>query len=118
MLISRLAFPPDKKAGSGTDPVLVTLTDEEPKVGCEGSCCSQPSCARLIAKWKENQGRRGVAGRCWAAGLAGAGAVLAQLAALGLGSVPPWPDTHVCADLYSSVQCTCEGALRGEGSRI
>lgn len=56
MLINRLAFPPSRKTGLGTEPVLVTPADEEPKVGCEGSCCSQPSCVRLVAEWKETEG--------------------------------------------------------------
>lgn len=41
MLINRLALPPGRKAGSGTEPVLVTPAAEVPKGGCEGLCCSQ-----------------------------------------------------------------------------
>lgn len=67
MLINRLALPPGRKAGSGTEPVLVTPAAEVPKGGCEGLCCSQPSCVHLIAECKETEGGRGSpgAGGCW-----------------------------------------------------
>lgn len=68
MLVSRLVFPPGRKAGSGNEPVLVTLADEEPKVGCEGSCGSQPRCLRLIAEWNETEGGGGSLGAAGAGG--------------------------------------------------
>ena len=112
MLISRLAFPPDKKAGSGTDPVLVTLTDEEPKVGCEGSCCSQPSCAHLIAKWKETEGGGGSPGAAGRRGWQAPGLCRRSLRRWGLAPFLLGA-TRMCAQI-SAPLCNAPARVRSE----